>query len=74
MWNEKSELSDGLYFVSDIQYYFDYIIKKHETVTDNFSIRIYVNKIENRITFKNKNGIRLNYVETLKATRLKMNI
>ena len=28
--------------------------KKHETVTDNPSIRIYVNKIENRIAFKIK--------------------
>ena len=31
-------------------------IKKHETVTDDPSIRIYVNKIENRITFKIKIG------------------
>ena len=29
-------------------------MKKHETVTDNPSIRIYINKIENRITFKIK--------------------
>ena len=28
------------------------ILKKHETVTDNPLIRIYVNKKENRITFK----------------------
>ena len=33
-----------------------YIIKKHETVTNNPSIMIYVNKIENRITFKIKTG------------------
>ena len=31
-------------------------IKKHETVTDDPSIMIYVNKIENRITFKIKTG------------------
>ena len=35
--------------MSDIQDYFEYIIKKHEAVTDNPSIMIYVNKIENRI-------------------------
>ena len=29
-------------------------LKKHETVTDNPSIMIYVNIIENRITFKSK--------------------
>ena len=40
------------FFVSDIQDYFEYILRKHETVTDNPSIMIYVNKIENRITFE----------------------
>ena len=52
----SDELPDGSYSVSDIQDYFDYIIKKHEIVADNFSIRIYLNKIENRITFKIKTG------------------
>ena len=33
------------YFVSDIQGYFEYILKKHGEKTDNPSIRIYVNKI-----------------------------
>ena len=42
------------YSVSDIQYYFDYIIKKYETVADNAPIRIYVNKIEKEITMKIK--------------------
>ena len=55
-WNEEFELPDALYSVSDIQNYFEFIIKKHETVTDNPSIMIYVNKIENRITFKIKAG------------------
>ena len=35
------------------QDYFQYI-KKHETLTGNPPIRIYVNKVENRITFKIK--------------------
>ena len=30
------------------------MIKKHDTVADNSSIKIYLNKIENRITFKIK--------------------
>ena len=38
--------------MSDIQDCFKYILSKHETVTDNHSIKIYVNKIENRITFE----------------------
>ena len=42
--NEDFELPDGLYSVSDIQDYFEYNLKKQETVTDNLSIMIYVNK------------------------------
>ena len=53
-WNDEFELPDGLYSVKDIQEYLEYIIKKHETVTDNPSINIYVNEIENRIAFKIK--------------------
>ena len=54
IWNEEFELPDGSYSVSDIQVYFEYILNKHETVTDSSSITIYTNKIENRITFKIK--------------------
>ena len=46
-WNEKFELRDRPYSVSDIQYYYEYLIKKNETFTDNFGIRIYIDKIEN---------------------------
>ena len=53
-WNEEFQLPDGSYSVSDIQDYFEYILKKLRGKTDNPSIRIYVNKIENRITFKIK--------------------
>ena len=49
MCNKKILLPDILYSISDIQDYFKYIIKKHETVTNNLSIRIYGNKIENRL-------------------------
>ena len=53
-WNDKFELPDGSYSVSDIQYYFEYILKTHGENTDNLSRRMYANKIENRITFKIK--------------------
>ena len=56
IWNDKFELPDGLYSVSNIQDYFDYILKKHQENINNPSIRIYENKIENRITFKIKTG------------------
>ena len=53
---EEFELPDGSYSISDIQDYFEYIQIQHSESVDNPSIRIYVNKIENRITFKIKNG------------------
>ena len=56
-WNEKFELPDGSYSVLDIQDYFEYILKKHEKVTENPSIRIYIDKIENRIISKIKRDI-----------------
>ena len=56
MWNDEFELPDGSYFASDIQGYFEYIIKKHQRVTDNFPLRIYENEIKNRITVKFKAG------------------
>ena len=55
-WYEEFELPDGSYSISDIQDYFEYILKKHSESVDNPSIRIYVNRIENRITFKIKSG------------------
>ena len=53
-WSDEFVLPDGIYSVSDIEHYFQYILKKHGENVDNPSIRIYVNKIENTITFKIK--------------------
>ena len=53
-WYKEFELPDGPYTVSDIQYFFKYILNKHGEKTVNPTIKIYVNKIENRITFKIK--------------------
>ena len=55
-WNDEFELPDGSYSISDIQDYFEYILKKHGEDIDKPSVQIYVNKIENRITFKIKDG------------------
>ena len=46
-----------------------YILKKHTENVDNPSIRIYVDKIENRITFKIKNGY---YLELLTPETMKL--
>ena len=58
-WNDTFHLSDGSYSISDIQDYFEFIIKKHETLTENPSIQIYPNKIKNRIIFKIKTSYKL---------------
>ena len=52
--NDEFNLPDGSYSVSDIQDYFEYIIKKHEAIANNPPVQIYVNKIKNMIVFKIK--------------------
>ena len=52
-------MTDGSYSVSDIQDYFEYIVKKHETIADNPPVQIYVNKMKNRLVFKTKTGYKL---------------
>ena len=44
-------LPDRQSSISDIQEFFEHILKKLGEKTDNLSVRIYVNKVENRITF-----------------------
>ena len=38
MWNDKFGLPDRSYSVSDIQDYFEYIMKKHETVKQGINM------------------------------------
>ena len=61
-------MPDGSFFISIIQDYFEYILKKHGKNFDKTSVKIYLNKIENRITFKIKNGYSLELLipETMK--------
>ena len=67
-WNDTFDLPDGSYSISDIQDYFEFIIKKHETLTENPPIQIYPNKIKNRIVFKIQTGYKLDLLtpETIK--------
>ena len=69
-WNDEVELPDGLHSVSDIQVYFEYISKKkHDKSIRNSPLRIYVNKIEHRITFKIKTEY---YLELLTPETMKL--
>ena len=58
-WNDTFDLPDGSYSISEIQDYFEFIIKKYETLTRNSPVQIYPNKIKNRIVIKIKTGYRL---------------
>ena len=66
--NNKFDLPDGSYPIFDIQDYFEFIIKKHETLAENTPIQICPNKIKNRIVFKVKTGCKLELLspETIK--------
>ena len=66
-WNDTLDLTDGSYSIVNIQYYFEFIIKKRETLMEN-PVQIYPNKIKNRIVFKIKTGYKLELLtlETMK--------
>ena len=52
-------MPDGSYSIAAIQNYFEYIIKKHETIANVSPVLIYLNEINNRIVFKIKSGYKL---------------
>ena len=60
-WNDRFELPDGLYSVSDIQDYFEYILKKRGEDIDKSSVQICVNKIEIGSHLRLKMGIPLKF-------------
>ena len=55
--------------ISNIQDYFEYILKRHVGETVNPPIRRYINEIENRITFKIKT---VYYLELLTPETMKL--
>ena len=68
-WNDTFDLPDGSYSITDIQDYFELILKKHKNLTENPPIQIYPNKIENGIAFKIKTG---NKLELLTLNTMKL--
>ena len=67
-WNDTFHLPDGSYSIAEIQDYFEFIIRKYETLTENPPVLIYPNIIKNRIVFKVKTGHKLELLssETMK--------
>ena len=66
--NDTFDVPDGSYSIAALQNYFEYITKKHETITDVYPVLIYVNEINNRIVFKIKSGYKIELMskETMK--------
>ena len=60
--NDTFHLTEGSYYISDIQDYFKFIVKKDKTFTENPSAKIYVNQIKYRIIFKIKAGYKLEFL------------
>ena len=58
-WNDTFDVPDASYSIAALQNYFEYIIKKHETIADVSPVLIYANEINNRIVFKIKSGYKL---------------
>ena len=78
-WNAEFNLPDASYSISDIQDYFEYIIRKYEAIPDNPPVQIHVNKIINRIVFKIKTGYKfelgqLTTITPHSATMLQKNL
>ena len=75
-WSQNFDLPDGSHNIPEIQDYFEYIIKKHETIIDTAPILIYDNNITNRIVFKIKTGYKLELLseETIKLLGSKSSI
>ena len=68
-WNDTFDLPDSSYSLADIQDYFEFIIEKHETLTENPPVQIYPNKIKNMVLSKIKTGYKL---EMLSAETVKL--
>ena len=65
-WNDTFDLPDGSYSIANIQDYFEFTIKKHETRTENPPIQIYSNKIKKWIVFKIKTNCKLELLGSTK--------
>ena len=63
-WNAAFDLLNESYWISDIQFYFEFVIQKHETSTENAPTQIYPNKFKNRIAFKIQMGYKLELLTT----------
>ena len=69
--NDTFHLPDGSNSINDIHNYFEFIIKKHESLTENPPVQVYPNKIKNRILFRITTDYKLQLLtpETMRLLR-----
>ena len=67
--DKEFELPDKFYSLSDIQNYFEYIIKKHEKLNDKPPVEIHFKRIQNSVTFRITSAI---YLELLNPESQKL--
>ena len=69
--NDTFHLPDDSNSINHIQDYFEFIIKKHESLTENPPVQVYPNKIKNRILFKITTDYKLQLLtpETMRLLR-----
>ena len=58
-WNDEFELLGGFYYVSYIQDYIEYNIRKHDKLTTIPPIHIYIKKINSGLVLKVKDRYKL---------------
>ena len=68
-WNDEFKLPGGSYSVSDILDYIEFIIKTHETLIRTPPIHVYINRINNKLVPKIKDGYNLE-LQTTKTMKL----
>ena len=71
-WNGTFDLPDGSYSISDIQDYFEFVIKRHDPLTENPPVQIYPNKIKHRIVFKLKTDYELELLTPEMSIQIKI--
>ena len=51
-WNDEFDLPDGSYPIADIQDYFEFVTKKHETLAENLPVQFTLIKLKIRLFSK----------------------
>ena len=59
---------------SEIQYYIEFIIKRHETLTTVLPIHVYISRINNRLVNKTENGEKVPSLEVVEVVLVQFHL